>query len=50
MFLWKKLLTQPGYFKPFLAALSRLFLIYPRWFRELLEKKVSDKEIFEKFN
>ncbi len=50
MFLWKKLLTQPGYFKPFLAALSRLFLIYPRWFKELREQKVSDREIFEKFN
>jgi GT2 family glycosyltransferase len=50
MFLWKKLLTQPGYFKPFLAALSRLFLIFPRWFKELREQKVSDREIFKKFN
>ncbi len=49
-FLLKRLLTQPGYFKPFGAALARLFLIYPRWFKELKEQKVSDKEIFKKFN
>ncbi len=50
IFLWKKLLTQPGYFKPFGAALSLVFLIAPRWFKEFREQKVSDKEIFKKFN
>jgi len=50
IFLWKKLLTHPGYFKPFGAALSRVFLITPRWFKESREQEVSDREIFKKFN
>jgi len=50
MFLWKKLLTKPGYFRPFLAAWFKFPLIFPRWLKEFKEQKVSDKEIFEKFN
>jgi hypothetical protein len=42
----KKLFTKPGYWRPFLAALSKFPLIFPRRLKELREKKVSDKEIF----
>ena len=48
-FLWKKLLTQPGYFKPFLAAWFRFPLVFPRWLKEFKEKKVSDEQIFKQF-
>jgi O-antigen biosynthesis protein len=49
-FLWKKLLTQPGYAKPFLAAWFKFPLVFPRWLKEFKEQKVSDREIFKKFN
>ena len=45
----KKLLTKPGYWRPYLAALSKLPLILPRFLKEFNQKKVSDKEIFQKF-
>jgi len=50
MSLAKKLITKPGYWRPYLAALSRLFLIWPRWLKEFKDKKFSDREIFELFN
>ncbi|MCX6724718.1 MAG: hypothetical protein NTV20_01290, partial [Candidatus Shapirobacteria bacterium] len=49
MALGKKLLTKPGYWRPYLAALSKLHLILPRWFKEKTQQKVSDQEIFSKF-
>lgn len=49
MALGKKLLIHPGYWRPYLAALSKIFLILPRWLNEFKNKKVSDQEIFSKF-
>ncbi len=49
MALGKRLLTKPGYWRPYLAALSKLPLILPRFLKEVSQKKLSDKEIFEKF-
>ena len=49
LMLAKKLFTKPGYWRPFLAALSKFPLIFPRRLKELREKKVSDKEIFNQF-
>ena len=48
--LWKKLLTTPGYWKPYLAALSKLFQILPKRFKERKEVKISDREIFKMFS
>jgi len=49
MALGRKLLTQPKYWWPYLAALSKLYLIFPRWFKEKAQQKVSDKTIFIQF-
>jgi len=49
MALGKRLLTQPRYWWPYLAALSKLFSIFPCWLKEFKDKSVSDKEIFQKF-
>jgi GT2 family glycosyltransferase len=49
IYLWKRLLTQPRYWRTFLAALVRLPQILPARLKEFREKKVSDKEIFQKF-
>lgn len=50
MFLFKRLLTKPGYWRPFLAAWLKYYLVFPRWLKEFKEKRVSDKEIFQQFN
>ena len=50
VWLGKRLLTTPGYWRPFLAALAKKPYILPRRFKECREKKVSDKEIFAQFN
>ncbi|MCJ7804136.1 hypothetical protein MUP35_00145, partial [Patescibacteria group bacterium] len=50
MFLWKKLLTRPKYWRPFLAAWLRFPLVFPRWLKELQDKKVSDSVIFTQFD
>lgn len=50
IFLWKRLLTQPGYFKPFLAAWFKFPLLFPLWLKEFFQKKISDREIFKQFN
>jgi len=50
MFLFKRLLTKPGYFRPFLAAWLKFYLVFPKWLKEFKDQKVSDKEIFKKFN
>lgn len=49
-FLWKKLLTKPGYFRPFLAAWLKFPLVLPRWLKEFREQKVSDREILKEFD
>lgn len=49
MALGKRLLTQPKYWRPYLAALSKLFLIFPRWFKGKIQSRVSDREIFNQF-
>jgi GT2 family glycosyltransferase len=50
MFLFKRLLTHPGYWRPYLSALGKIYLVFPRWLKEFKDKKVSDKKIFQKFN
>jgi len=47
--LLKRLLIHPGYWRPFLAAWFKFYLIFPRWLKEFKDKKVSDQEIFKKF-
>jgi len=49
MFLFKRLITKPSYWRPFLAAWAKFHLVFPRWIKELKDKKVSDKEIFKLF-
>jgi len=49
MILGKKLLTNPGYWRPYLAALKKLPLILPRWLKEKKQAKISDREIFSHF-
>jgi len=48
-YLVKRLLTSPGFWQPFLAAKARCPRIFWRRFKEFREKKVSDREILEKF-
>jgi len=50
MALFKRLITKPGYWRPFLAAWFKFYLIFPRWLKEVKDKKVSDREIFQQFN
>jgi len=50
MNLFRKLIVNPGYWRPFLAAWLRFCLILPKWLKELKDKKVSDSKIFEQFN
>ncbi|MBU3956790.1 glycosyltransferase family 2 protein [Patescibacteria group bacterium] len=45
----KRLLTEPGYWRPFLAALIKLPLVLPRRLKERKESKISDAKIFEIF-
>ena len=49
-YLARKLLTSPGYWKPFLAALAYLPRVLPRRFKECREKKLNDGEVFKQFN
>jgi len=49
MFLFKKLLTKPSYWRVYGAVLVKLFLLLPRWTQERREHKITDKEIFKKF-
>jgi GT2 family glycosyltransferase len=49
MSLAKKLITKPGYWRPFWAAWAKFYLIFPRWLKEFKDKKVSDREIFKLF-
>lgn len=48
--LGKKLLTQPGYWQPFLIAVKRFPLVLSRRFKEIKEKKVSDEVILSQFS
>ncbi len=50
MALFKRLMTKPGYWRPFLAAWFKFYLIFPRWLKEIKDEKVSDREIFQQFN
>jgi len=43
-----KFIRNQGYFRPFLAALIKKPQILSRWLKEFKEKKVSDREIFDK--
>jgi len=45
-----KLIKNPGYFKPFLAALVKSPQILPCRLKEFKGKKVGDREIFNKFS
>jgi GT2 family glycosyltransferase len=47
--LTKRLLTSPGYWEPFMAALIRLPIVLPRRFKEWQEKKIGDQEVFVQF-
>lgn len=49
LWLWKRLLTNPGYWKPFLAAFFRLPTIVLKRIKEKREAVLSDKEVFAKF-
>ncbi len=49
-YLMKKLFTFPSYWRPFLAALTRLPKILYRRFKECREKKINDKQVFEQFS
>ncbi len=49
LYLGRRLLTLPSYWKPFIAALVRLPKVLPRRFKECQEKKINDREIFEQF-
>jgi GT2 family glycosyltransferase len=48
--LGKRLLTNPGYWKPFLGALVKLPIILPRRFQERQAKKLFDEKIFAQFD
>lgn len=50
LYLWKRLLTNLGYWKPFLAALVLMPKVLQRRIKECREGKVSDKEIFSLFS
>ncbi|MCX6724725.1 MAG: hypothetical protein NTV20_01325, partial [Candidatus Shapirobacteria bacterium] len=49
MFLLKRLMTKPGYWRPFWAAWAKFYLVFPKWLKEFKDKKVSDKEIYQLF-
>lgn len=49
LYLGKRLLTRPGYWRAFLAALTKLPFLLPRRYKEWQEQKVSDEEIFAQF-
>jgi len=49
IYLWKRLLTNFGYWKVLGAVLLKVHRISPRLIKEFLESKVSDKEIFNQF-
>jgi len=49
LYLFSRLIKQPGYFKILGGALKRFPLVLPRRFKEFQEAKLSDKEIFQKF-
>lgn len=48
-FLFKKLLTNPGYWRPFLMAFLKFPSVLKRRFREIKEVKIKDEEIFNQF-
>jgi GT2 family glycosyltransferase len=48
-YLVRRLLTSLGYWKPFLAAFTRLPIVLVRRFKECREKKTGDREIFSQF-
>lgn len=48
--LTKRLLTNLGYWRPFLTALVKLLPILSRRFKEMREQRISDREIFAQFN
>jgi O-antigen biosynthesis protein len=50
VFLCKRLIVHPVYWRPFLAAWLKLYLLFPRWLKEFKEQKISDQEVFNKFN
>jgi len=45
----KRLFTQPKYWWPYLAALVKIFFIFPRWLKERHEQKITDRQILTKF-
>lgn len=49
LWLGRRLLATPGYWKPFLAALGKLPPILPRRFKEWQDKKLSNEQIFTLF-
>jgi GT2 family glycosyltransferase len=50
IYLWKKLLIRPTYWKIFLRALVKLPQVLSKRVKEFKEKKVADSQIFEQFN
>lgn len=50
IWLGKKLLTKPRFWQPFLAALVKSPKIFPRRFKEIREKKISDIEVLSQFD
>ena len=50
IYLWKKIIKEPGFIKPFLAALIKIPKVLIRRIKESKESKVSDKEIFSLFS
>jgi len=46
----KKLLTNFGYWQPFLMALLKFPFILKRWFKEVREVKIRDEKVFKQFN
>jgi len=49
LYLGGRLLTSPGYWKPFMTAFTRLPKVLPRRFKECQEKKIGDREVFAQF-
>jgi len=50
IYLWKKIFREPGFLKPFAAALIKLPKVFWRRFKEIKEAKISDQEVFSLFN
>ena len=50
IYLWKKIIKEPGFIKPFLAALIKMPKVLIRRIKETKESKISDKEIFSLFS